>query len=99
MKSIKNEIKDNSSVFIDKKLVRYLWSIPLFMHWQKERMSEQCAIKGISDDEYLRWCDEIEGLVYDILGSPDLLCSCPTNFHNVDQSPENQKTEKQSKTE
>lgn len=51
---------------IDRRLVSLLWYIPLFLDWQKERVTE----KGGDGLVFERFANQVQGIVEELLGSP-----------------------------
>jgi hypothetical protein len=52
---------------IDRRLVKVLWFIPLYMEWQTERLERT---SGISSIEYSRYQTAVWDILYRLLGLP-----------------------------
>lgn len=52
---------------IPKRLLSLLWYLPLFLEWQKERITEMASSKAAS---YERFVTEVQNVLEEVLGVP-----------------------------
>lgn len=53
--------------FVPKRLLSLTWYLPIFLIWQKERVSE---ISGIDISRYERFVTQVESVLEEVLGVP-----------------------------